>query len=214
MRRRTPNTTPRARDTSTKVLFPRFESETDEPEIYNRKLTRVTPRPWLPLVEVRALLDPQSVAASGRKLNVKGKWWGVYHHASTDITYGTLYESPFTQGLQLHRTRYVNHSYLWDRQAADGSGTEIVLERLSTNATQGFGFEEIMAMYVNGLASSHGRQQLVMADAEGNWVEPNYGQDNPERDYFLAMMRHLATRHALNEIENPNTTRPTGQLVS
>jgi hypothetical protein len=187
--------------TRTKVLFPRFEYEEGAPDKpYNeRKVSRrAERRPWLPHVELNPILDPNAIVETTRDLNLKEGWWGVYHRGVGRLTLGRLIQSPFTDTSQLYRSKYMSHEYLWDEQAVESWATEIVLERLGLHRPT---FEEVMAILVeHGQSPRNESQSIVMRDGSGEWTEPTFGRDNPERDFNLAVIRELATRVGLGSI--------------
>ena len=94
------------------------------------------------------------------------QYYGEYAYAYLKMPFGQLIESEFSPGPELlFRTRYFAHSWLWDRQAAPGTATEVVLEQITTE-----GFREHAALLMP--AHKPGKQSLVIRDDTDAWVAP------------------------------------------
>ncbi len=172
----------------TTVLYPRFQYE-DNPEldIWKRELKwNAEEHDWVDRQEWYQITHPVISTAEYRK-NIKGKWWGVYHHGREVTSLGRLFDNPFESNnpFRLFRTIITHHVFCWDEQAMTGSATEVVLEQLTDQ-----GFSEQAAI----LSSDKGtgpNQRLVLATERG-WVEPAYDGIDDRRDFCLLVMAELA----------------------
>lgn len=194
---------------STTVQFQRFETETDANEPFSQRklIRRAELRPWLLGAEVEQIVNPIAVMASER-VNMKEtqNWFGVRHYATKKLGIGDFFHSPFSGHVEIYRSWVIEHDYLWDEQALDGTATEVVLERLRQGTAS---FEEEAALFVDGQSfkrskeSANSEQRLVIRNDQGEWREPLFGEPDDRRDFCLMVMSELATRQILSLSEKP-----------
>lgn len=193
---------------STKVLFPRFQAEAtwqvDErlPDV----IESAQWRGWLPGTAVEKILDPEAIAEEIKERDITGRWWGAKHWASAKITETVELTVPRTRHQRIwgqpaltspFSTKVIKHEYSWDEQALRARKREVVLRDVSEPGSP----KEVAAMLVGekrDIWTSGGfdfeSQKLVLADADGNWLEPNYGGTDRMRDFYLGAM--LVCAHA------------------
>lgn len=183
---------------STKVLFPRFEAEIPPEDTYGlgdvRK--RAFPHGWLSKGEVEAVIDPvpEARAAVLREKDVKGRWWGVYHHAKEIATQEQWIDSPYDGGTTIYASRLLIHRYLWDEQATSGRAHEIVLGRWVEEEKD---YRETAALLIEGHLfdrSRHARQQLVIRNEDGEWEGAQFEPylDETRAMFYVAVMAELS----------------------
>ena len=191
-------------DTSTRVLFPRFQYEFPlDASVYQRDLKFIAePYDWLDDAEVALLKNPTSVKERVTDQNYKGKWWGVYHRVDRISTRPRLFVDPTNGGREiLYGSTLLKHSYLWDQQAMSGSAHEVILTRMRTDFTQ---YKNVLSLlFTRGANGASDEQRLAIAqfgDFESiQWSEP--AKPASEKvDFQLAVLRSLATQQVVEKI--------------
>lgn len=201
---------------TTRVLFPRFETECPtDGDTVRRDLTKIAkPRKWMVESEFDRLLHPNTDINAGFFDNKarQENWWGVWHRAKVVMPLGMLATEepesvPFASDpMSLYRYQHISHSYLWDSQAVSGIRDEVVLERLTLS-----GFRGVLALLSD--PQDRSEQMLVRADEDGEWYEPDFVNisRDPERKFYLDMMSSIA-RQTWDDFGNDVDALTSGSL--